>query len=163
MTRKDIENYETDKIKTLDDFVAFCCYNDTDFAYEWKSEVWSDEKKCLVYPEKKPLYLWIPFDKLDILTSQVLGNSYFEDGHYPDVKMYDGGVLIDDQDEIEHMLQWCELYTDEEIHAVFPDFEVTHSYPDLSSEESIDAYFKHLEEIGKRDASSNEFEIDDDE
>ena len=77
--------------------------------------------------------------------------------------MCDGYVLIDDQDEIEHMLQWCELYTNEEIHAVFPDFEVIYSYPDLSSEESIDAYFKHLEEIGKSDTGSNEFEIDDDE
>lgn len=158
MTRQEIENYDYDKIKSIDEFVAFCCYHDSDFSYEWKDEVWSDEKKSWVKPEKEHLYLWIPFDKLDILTSQVLGHSYFEDGHYPTVTMYDGGILIDDQDEIDYMMDWCELYTQEDRLAVFPKPETTRTYPDLSTEESIDAYFKHLEEIGKREKGSNEFE-----
>jgi hypothetical protein len=95
----------------------------------------------------------VPFDKLDILTSQVLGNSYFEDGRYPRVNMYDGGVYIS-PDEVEEMLEWLGM-DEEQILATFPKPETAGTYPDLSTEEKIDAYFKHLEELRIRPENSN--------
>ena len=155
MTRQDIENYDYDKVESISDFIAFCCYHDSDFAYEWKDYVWDDTQKKYVTPEKEHLYLWIPFDKLDIFTHQVIGFDYFDDGHYPLVNMYDGGIRIDDQEEIKWLLDWCELDTEEKVLAVFPKHETYDPTYLLSTEEAIDNYFKRLEELGVREEGSN--------
>lgn len=153
MTREDIENYEEKKVRTMDDFVAFCMYWDCNsFTYEWHDYGWEDNHKQIKY-DRERLSFWVPFDKLDILTGQVLGNSYFEDGRYPQVNMYDGGVFIS-PDEVEEMLEWLDM-DEEQILATFPKPETVSSYPDLSTEEKIDAYFKHLEELRIRPENSN--------
>ena len=133
MTKEEIINYEPEKVESISDFIAFCSYHDSDFCYDW---------------EDKKLRLWIPFDKLNILTHQVLSSDYFNDGHYPPVNMYDGGVRIDDQEEIKCILDWCELDTEEKVLAVFPKHETYNSTYLL--EEEIDKYFKRLEELGIR-------------
>lgn len=147
MTREEIENYEPEKIQTMDDFVAFCGYHDSDFCYEWKEYTYDKSGYKRINYDKPRLVMWVPFDKLDILTSQVLGNAYFEDGRYPDVNMYDGGVFIG-PDEVEEMLDWLEIEKPEEV---FPYSEVHSSYPDLSTPEKIDAYFEHFKKLSNED------------
>ena len=160
MTRKEIENCEEEKIRTLDDFVAYCSYWDHDFSYEWKDYGWDKSGRKQINYDRSRLHMWIPFERMSILTCQVIGSGYFEDGNYPDVNIYCGGVYFE-PDVIEDILEYLEL-TDEEIDCIFPAAEIIHSYPDLSSEQAIDAYFKRLEEIGKREQGSNEFEENDD-
>ncbi len=141
MTREEIENYEPEKIQTMDDFVAFCGYHDSDFVYEWKEYGYKNNKR--IDYDKPRLEMWVPFDKLDILTSQVLGNAYFEDGRYPEINLYDGGVYIG-PDEVEEMLEWLEIEKPEEV---FPFDVVCCSYPDLSTPEKVDAYFEKLKKL----------------
>ena len=151
MTREEIENYDKEKVRTMDDFVAFCGYHDSDFCYEWKEYTYERGGYKRIDYDRPRLELWVPFDELDMLTGQVLGNAYFEDGHFAEVSMYDGGVYIG-PDEVEQMLEYLGIENPEEV---FPYAETSCSYPDFSTQEKIDAYFKHLEELRIRPENSN--------
>ena len=150
MTREDIENCEEQKIRTMDDFVAYCSYWDHDFQYEWKDYTWDKSGYDRIDYGKSRLHMWVPFDRMNILTSQVIGSSYFEDGNYPEVEMYCGGIYIG-PDLIENILEYLEM-TPEEINLVFPPEDIIYSHPELSSEEAIEQYFKKL---GKLNNSTN--------
>ena len=155
MTRKDIENYEDEKIKSLDDFVAFCCYHDSDFGYQWDTEyVWDEKHYRHLETGNKLLNIYIPFDKLDLFTEKVIGFDYFDDRNYPEVHLYWGGICFDDQDEIKDLMDYFDI---KDAHDVFPDSEEFLTRDDLSTEEGIDKYFKHLEEVNIREKGSNNF------
>ena len=154
MTREQIENCEEDKIRTMSDFVAYCSYWDHDFTYEWKDTWWDKSGYNQIKYEKSRLHMWIPFDRLDILTSQVIGSSYFEDGNYQSVEMFCGGVFLG-PDVIEDILEYLEM-SPEDIDLTFPPEDIIYTYPELSSEEAIEKYLKKLSDM----SSSENTKID---
>ena len=156
MTRKEIENSEEEKIRTMDDFVAYCSYWHHDFSYEWRDYDWDKSGYERTDYGKMRLHMWIPFEMMSILTTQVIGSSYFEDGNYPEVNMYCGGVYFG-PDVIEDILEHLEM-SEKDIELTFPVADIIYSYPDLTSEKAIDQYFRNLGKLEPENDDEDEEE-----